>query len=59
MKARLCSKVGCSREAASAGVYEWRHRNRTADDIAEDAALDGVSSDGAASDHETAPREAP
>ena len=43
------------REAASAGVYEWRHRNRTADD----AALDGVSSDGAASDHETAPREAP
>lgn len=47
------------REAASAGVYEWRHRNRTADDIAEDAALDGVSSDGAASDHETAPREAP
>ncbi len=28
------------REAASASFYEWRHRDRTEDDIAEDAALD-------------------
>ncbi len=47
------------REAASVGVYEWRHRDRTADDIAEDAALDGASPDGAASGHETAPRQTP
>lgn len=40
------------REVASASVHEWRNRERTADDIAEDAALDGVPSD-----HQIAPRE--
>lgn len=28
------------RESASASIYEWRTRDRTVDDIAEDAALD-------------------
>lgn len=28
------------REEASASIYEWRNRDRTADDIAEDDALD-------------------
>lgn len=31
------------RDTASAGIYEWRLRDRTADDIDEDAALDSVS----------------
>ena len=29
------------RSAASTSLYEWRKRDRTADDIAEDAAIDG------------------
>lgn len=28
------------REQASVSIYEWRNRDRTADDIAEDAAID-------------------
>lgn len=40
------------REVASASVYEWRQRDRTTDDIAEDAALDGTSLD-----QQIAPRE--
>ena len=30
------------RSAASESIYEWRNRDRTADDIAEDAAIDGT-----------------
>lgn len=31
------------RDTASTGIYEWRMRDRTADDIDEDAALDSAS----------------
>lgn len=30
------------REVASESIYAWRHRDRTADDIAEDTAIDGA-----------------
>ena len=30
------------REAASASIYEWRNRDRTADDIVEDESVDAV-----------------
>ncbi|PRI11253.1 DUF4229 domain-containing protein [Leucobacter massiliensis] len=33
------------RETASASIYEWRNRERTADDIAEDAAIDAAERD--------------
>ncbi|MCB1273134.1 MAG: DUF4229 domain-containing protein [Leucobacter sp.] len=34
-----------TRETASESIYEWRQRNRTVDDIAEDAALDAGADD--------------
>ena len=38
------------REVASASIYAWRHRDRTADDIAEDTALDAADGEGLGSD---------
>lgn len=34
-----------TREQASVSIHEWRNRERTADDIVEDAALDGEGAD--------------
>lgn len=33
------------RSRASESIYDWRNRDRTADDIEEDAVIDGVDSD--------------
>lgn len=38
-----------SRSTASESIYEWRNRDRTADDIVEDEAVDAGASNGGAS----------
>ncbi|WP_053385225.1 DUF4229 domain-containing protein [Leucobacter celer] len=47
------------REVASESIYEWRHRDRTADDIAEDEAIAAAEGVGRAGDTEPVDRSEP